>query len=262
MLSFEEAGYVLDELIEELPEEIFKNLNGGVNLIEEAKKSEDGRYTMGTYFRGTLGRYVELYYGSFVELYGSMDDELFRTRLKKTLHHELTHHIESMAGDRSLERWDERQSELYGFNGIDVHSILFVDDDNSALGLAAEAVFNANKVNICPDVTAFSAAAGEAAESINEKAAKVCGDLGVELAKRAPCAVTRELLEKFDVALCMTIDQADALSCKYQDLDERIMCLAEDDIRPPALPIGWKKCILRLQDEVLAVIDELSEEFI
>ena len=97
MLSYEEAGLVLDELVDELPEGIFENLNGGVSFVEETVTAEDGRYTLGTYFRNGMGRYIELYYGSFVELYGEMDDELFRRRLKSTLHHELTHHIESMA---------------------------------------------------------------------------------------------------------------------------------------------------------------------
>ena len=156
MLSYEQAGLVLDELADELPEGIFENLNGGVNFVEKAVVAEDGRYTLGTYFRNGMGRYIELYYGSFVELYGEMDDELFKRRLKNTLHHELTHHIESMAGDRSLEHWDDRQSELCGFNGIDVGSILFVCDDN-ALSMAAEAVFNANKQGHSAVVTAYSA---------------------------------------------------------------------------------------------------------
>lgn len=124
MLTYEQAGDVLDDLVDELPEEIFKNLNGGVSFVEDAVRSDDGRYTLGMYFRDKMGRHIELYYGSFTELYGDMDDETFRRRLKSTLHHELTHHIESQAGDRSLERWDERQSELYGFGGIDVKSIL------------------------------------------------------------------------------------------------------------------------------------------
>ena len=58
----------------------------------------------------------------------------------------------------------------------------------------------------------------------------------------------------------MTAQQADELAAEYQELDERIMCLAEDDILPPVLPIGWKKCITRVEDEVLAVIDELNQE--
>lgn len=258
MLSYEEAGAVLDELVDELPDGIFENLNGGVSFVEEAVTAEDGRYTLGTYFRNEMGRYIELYYGSFVELYGEMDDELFRRRLKSTLHHELTHHIESMAGDRSLEHWDDRQAELYGFNGIDVGSILFVCDDN-VLSLAAEAVFNANKQGRSAQVTAFSAGVNAACEP-PAKFVKACESLGIELPQRAPREITRELLESYDIALCMTLQQADELSKRFQDLDERVMCLAEDDIKPPVLALGWKKTLERLKDEVLAVIDELEQE--
>ena len=258
MLSYEEAGAVLDELVDELPDGIFENLNGGVSFVEEAVTSEDGRYTLGTYFRNEMGRYVELYYGSFVELYGEMDDEIFRRRLKSTLHHELTHHIESMAGDRSLERWDDRQSELYGFNGIDVGSILFVCDDN-VLSMAAEAVFNANKQGRSAKVTACSAGV-DSANAPSAKFVKACESLGITLPQRTPTQVTRELLASYDVALCMTLEQSEQLSKQFQDLDERVMCLAEDDIKPPALALGWKKTIERLKDEVLAVIDELEQE--
>ena len=145
MMNFEEAGYVLDSLMEQLPEGIFRSLNGGVSLIEDERMSDDGRYTLGTYFVNGMGRYIEIYYGSFVKLYGDMDDETFEKRLKKTLHHELTHHIENMAGDRSLERWDERQEQLCGFNGINVHSILFVADDDTSLAPSASAFFELNK---------------------------------------------------------------------------------------------------------------------
>ena len=258
MLSYEEAGAVLDELVDELPDGIFENLNGGVSFVEEAVTSEDGRYTLGTYFRNEMGRYVELYYGSFVELYGEMDDEIFRRRLKSTLHHELTHHIESMAGDRSLERWDDRQSELYGLNGIDVGSILFVCDDN-VLSMAAEAVFNANKQGRSAKVTAYSAGV-DSANVPSAKFVKACESLGITLPQRTPTQVTRELLASYDVALCMTLEQSEQLSKQFQDLDERVMCLAEDDIKPPALSLGWKKTIERLKDEVLAVIDELEQE--
>ena len=68
MLSYEEAAIVLDELADELPQGIFEKLNGGVSFVEQAVTSEDGRYTLGTYFRNEMGRYIELYYGSFVEL--------------------------------------------------------------------------------------------------------------------------------------------------------------------------------------------------
>lgn len=258
MMTYEQAGNVLDDLVDELPEEIFRSLNGGISFLEEAKREPDGRYTLGMYFHDSMGRHIELYYGSFVELYGDMDDEAFRRRLKSTLHHELTHHIENQAGDRSLERWDERQAELCGFGGIDVGSILFVCDDNS-LSLVAEGVFNSSKTEYCPEVTCISAGLSVKNE-INPRARKCCESLGIPLAERAPEQVTRDMIESSDVTLCMTAQQAQTLCDEYQELEERIMCLAEEDIFPPTLPIGWKKCVLRIEDEVLAVIDELREE--
>ena len=258
MLTYEQAGDVLDELVDELPEEIFKNLNGGVSFLEKAVHGSDGGYTLGMYFRDKMGRHIELYYGSFTELYGDMDDETFRRRLKSTLHHELTHHIENQAGDRSLERWDERQAELCGFNGIDVKSILFVCDDNS-LSAVAEAVFNSSKGGYCPEVTAFSGGIS-VREEINPRVIKCCEALDIRLPRSCAVPVTRELIERCDVALCMTALQAQQLSETYQGLDERIMCLADEDIFPPTLPLGWKKCLLRVEDETLAVIDELRGE--
>ena len=258
MLSYEQAGDVLDGLLDALPEGIFEGLNGGVYLVEEEKISEDGRYTLGTYFRGAMGKYIELYYGSFIGLYGEMDDETFIRRLKSTLHHELTHHIESLAGDRSLEHWDERQSELMGFNGIEVGSILFVCEDN-LMSMVAEAVFNKYRQGASAGITACSAGFTPA-EELPAKLIKVCESKGIMLAGKRPRAVTRELLEAYDVTLCMTIDQEERLSRQYQVLDERFMCLAEDDLLPPTLPIGWKRCVERITDEVLAVIDELEQE--
>lgn len=260
MYSYNEACEVLGDLVDELPDEIFSELNGGILLLEDSKEARDGSLVLGAYFRDALGRHVELYYGSVTELYGDMEDETFRERLKKTLHHELTHHVESMAGDRSLERWDERHAELCGFNGIEVHSILFVDDDCSSIAPAALAVFESAKVGTAADVAADAASAGTAAESLNPKAAKACVSLGIDLDGIQPKSVSRELLEQYDVALCMTMAQAELLSDQYQNLDEKIMCLSEDDIEPPVLSIAWKKCMARLKDAVLTVIDELNME--
>ena len=43
MLTYEQAGDMLDDLVDELPEEIFKNLNGGVSFVDEAVRDDDGR---------------------------------------------------------------------------------------------------------------------------------------------------------------------------------------------------------------------------
>ena len=260
MYSYDEALDVLGELVDELPEDIFKDLNGGVLLVEDAREADDGTLTMGMYFRNMMGRHVEIYYGSFVKLYGNMENEAFRERLKKTLYHELTHHVENMAGDRSLEHWDERHAELCGFNGIEVHSILFVDDDCSALAPAALAVFEDMKNGAAAEVSACAASAGKAAIELNAKAVKACENLDIDIGAMCPTQADRELLEQYDVALCMTMAQAELLADTYPDLDEKIMCLAEDDIEAPVLPVGWKKCMTRLQDAVLTVIDELNLE--
>ncbi len=109
MITFEEAGEYLDKLAEELPEGIMSELNGGINLLSDERPSPAGDLSvLGMYYSGgQLGRYIELYYGSFVKLFGMRPRRVFERELKKTLYHELTHHIESLAGDRSLEREDE-----------------------------------------------------------------------------------------------------------------------------------------------------------
>ena len=63
MLTYEQAGDVLDDLVDDLPQEIFKSLNGGVSFLEDTKRDPDGRYTLGMYFNDSMGRYIELYYG-------------------------------------------------------------------------------------------------------------------------------------------------------------------------------------------------------
>ena len=114
MMSFEEAQVHLDAAIDALPEGIFKELNGGVVLSTEAPlhpQDVDGTLrVMGRYVYepAGLGRYVLIYYGSFFVLYGHRHSSYWKRRLTEVLHHELTHHLESLAGDRSLEIEDER----------------------------------------------------------------------------------------------------------------------------------------------------------
>ena len=102
------AERLLDEEAEQLPEAIFRELNGGVNLLPEARRDASGLYILGLYHHNTMGRYIELFYGSFRALYPEADEERLRSLLGETLRHELTHHLENLAGDRSLEKWDER----------------------------------------------------------------------------------------------------------------------------------------------------------
>jgi hypothetical protein len=60
-----------------------------------------------------MGRYITIFYGSFQAIYGHLSKEKYKAKLKKTLLHEFTHHIESLAGDKSLEIKDKIKMEEY-----------------------------------------------------------------------------------------------------------------------------------------------------
>ena len=114
MLTFEEAGAVLDAACEALPQGLFESLNGGVSLLPDAVQEEDGRYTLGMYHNDMMGCWIEIFYGSIAQcVEDEEDEEEFRRTLIETLHHELRHHVEGMAGDRSLEIEDQRETEEY-----------------------------------------------------------------------------------------------------------------------------------------------------
>jgi predicted Zn-dependent protease with MMP-like domain len=111
MISIDEMQAMLDELVEEIPEELLDELNGGIVLLDEAKLHEksvgDDFFILGEYNAGgPLGRYITLYYGSFMQVYGHENRARIRRRLRNTLRHELRHHIESLAGVRDLDEED------------------------------------------------------------------------------------------------------------------------------------------------------------
>ena len=112
MFTIEEINEMLDEIAAELPEGVFRELNGGVSLLDETKRSykdpAGGLYTLGEYRRDQMGRYIVIYYGSLIAVYGNSPHKKMRKHLRDVLTHELTHHIESLAGDRSLEIEDEK----------------------------------------------------------------------------------------------------------------------------------------------------------
>lgn len=119
VLSFEQAGDLLDTLAESFPEALFDGLNGGVNLLEEAVPDLDfpqGRiYVLGEYCSDLLGRYVNLYYGSFAAMADNEDwtEANWKEELRKTLSHELTHHMEARGGLHALEDRDEAELDAW-----------------------------------------------------------------------------------------------------------------------------------------------------
>lgn len=114
ILSIDEVYDLLDKLAEELPEELFDSLNGGILLLEdEVADPEAGEdvFIMGEYCWDEMGRYINLYYGSFVAVLAEEPREVWEEELRITLRHELTHHVEGLAGERSLEYKDSAQLE-------------------------------------------------------------------------------------------------------------------------------------------------------
>lgn len=119
MLTFEEAREALTEIADSLPEGIYDGLSGGIILLPDTKRHPEpgngGLYILGEYHNRHMlpGRYISVYYGSFVRVHGSLSNEEQVERLREVLYHELTHHIEGLAGDRSLEKQDAEDIERY-----------------------------------------------------------------------------------------------------------------------------------------------------
>ncbi len=119
VLSYDEVGHYLDEVAESIPQELFEGLNGGVVLLRSIRLSthakEGDLYTLGQYNHDPygLGRYIQIFYGSFVQVYANKSVEQQKEGLRTLLLHELTHHVESLAGVRDLEVKDEISLQKY-----------------------------------------------------------------------------------------------------------------------------------------------------
>ena len=123
MITFDEVGQMLDDIAVEIPQDFYRELNGGIILLPEAKIHPESRnpgnlYILGEYHNdrtgyGGLGRYIAIYYGSFINLYADIKPERQKEHLRKVLLHEFTHHLESLAGEKALAVKDEVELEKY-----------------------------------------------------------------------------------------------------------------------------------------------------
>ncbi len=118
MVDLDRFTEMADEIIEDIPEEYFRDLNGGVNIRPELKRHpesiNDDLFILGEYHRSpVLGRIIYIYHGSFGALYGDLPETLLIKRLRTTILHELRHHLESLAGERDLEIEDAVQIHQY-----------------------------------------------------------------------------------------------------------------------------------------------------
>lgn len=116
--SIEQVHEMLENISDEIPQDFYKELSGGVVLVEHAKKHAETRpdyplYIMGEYQRSAMGRQIIIYYGSFKKAYHHLSENRLYERLKETLLHEFTHHLENLAGERSLEKKDAERINSY-----------------------------------------------------------------------------------------------------------------------------------------------------
>jgi len=92
----------------EIPEALLKDLNLGILVLEEERRKDDG-VILGEYSVSNVGRKVVLYYGSFASIYGGRSRKAWEEQIRRTIKHELQHHVEHLAGDRTLARQEEKQ---------------------------------------------------------------------------------------------------------------------------------------------------------
>jgi predicted Zn-dependent protease with MMP-like domain len=123
MISIDEMEEMLDAIAMELPQEFYKDLNGGIILLPQIKLHSKSKgndlYILGEYnCDKNLGRFISIYYGSFSQVYGYLSKDQLNEQLKSTIKHEFTHHLESLAGERSLEIKDAQDIAEY-LNGKD-----------------------------------------------------------------------------------------------------------------------------------------------
>lgn len=118
-MTYEQMHRELDAIADDLPGEIYTELNGGIILSPDTKihPQSAGKELLinGEYHNEPygMGRYIVLYYGSLIKTFGHLPEKRLKEKIKEVLYHELTHHLESMAGDKSLEIKDSIFLEEY-----------------------------------------------------------------------------------------------------------------------------------------------------
>lgn len=116
VLSIDEVNDILDEVYNEFPEPLFEGLNGGVLLLEdELPDPEAGprRVCHGGVLLGRDGAVYQHLLRLFCGAALGRSREVWVDELRTTLRHELTHHVEGLAGERSLEYKDSAQLEQF-----------------------------------------------------------------------------------------------------------------------------------------------------
>lgn len=116
--SYEAFQEMLSEIMDEMPQDFYEGLSGGIVLQVEAKYhkiTQPGRplLIMGEYQRSALGKQIKIYYGSFKKVYMNQLESVIAKRLREVVLHEFTHHLEGRAGLKTLEETDRERIGAY-----------------------------------------------------------------------------------------------------------------------------------------------------
>lgn len=120
MLTMEAYKTIISALMDEFPEEFYRDLSGGVivseSLVIPDYAQGNDLYTLGQYQIYSGIRQIVMFKGSFDQVYPNADTAEAREILRGILRHEFRHHLESLGGihnSSSLEAEDEREKQAY-----------------------------------------------------------------------------------------------------------------------------------------------------
>ncbi|MBC3798238.1 hypothetical protein [Acetobacterium tundrae] len=121
MYTIDETEIMLNEIAEEIPQELYNELNelnGGIVLKAEVKLHPQNKakdlFILGEYHRGgQLENFIAIYYGSFVQTFGNVPLAEYKEQLRSELKHEFIHHLEGLAGVKDLEVEDSVEIQKY-----------------------------------------------------------------------------------------------------------------------------------------------------
>ncbi len=120
MITIEQYNTIVSELLDELPEEFFRELSGGVIVSEALVIPDYARdndlFTMGQYQVYSGVRQIVMFHGSFNRAHPNVDLSEAKDLLRGILRHEFRHHLEYLGGihnSSSLEAEDERKKQSY-----------------------------------------------------------------------------------------------------------------------------------------------------
>ena len=120
MMFMEDFKKIVSRLLDEFPEEFFRDLTGGVIVSEAALLPDYAQgndlYIMGQYTVYSGVRQITVYKGSFDRVHPCADAQEAESILRGVLRHEFRHHLEILGGihnETSLEAQDERDKRAY-----------------------------------------------------------------------------------------------------------------------------------------------------